>query len=204
MKTYKQLPIPEDTAWDRSTLYGRLHWRIRDFITSCHNLIKWFPTIWNDRDWDDSFILKILQKKIEFQRKELVNSNRHMRIELDNRDMTLALNLLERVNEEYYQLECMDYWDNDMIFDDVPDKPGFKSIPVDLMNKEIKVCKLPKVKPLKNKTIAGIRTGGLINICQKLSFLLLVGLVAIGGLIMGMIHNKPKEHKAADERNNGV
>ena len=64
MKTYSKLPIPEDTAWDRSTLYGRLHWRIRDFITSCHNLIKWFPTIWNDRDWDDSFILKILQKKI--------------------------------------------------------------------------------------------------------------------------------------------
>ena len=97
MKTYSKLPIPEDTAWDRSTLYGRLHWRIKNFITSCHNLIKWFPTIWNDRDWDSTFILKILQKKIEFQQKELVNANRHMRIELDNRDMTLALNLIERV-----------------------------------------------------------------------------------------------------------
>lgn len=122
MKTYKQLPIPEDTAWDRSTLYGRLHWRIRNFITSCHNLIKWFPTIWNDRDWDSTFILKVLQKKIEFQQKELVNANRHMRIELDNRDMTLALNLLERVKEEYYNLECMDYWDNDMIFEEKLDK----------------------------------------------------------------------------------
>lgn len=128
MKTYKQLPIPEDSAWDRSTLFGMLHWRIRYFLTGCRNLIKWAPTIWNDRDWDGNYILKILQKKIEFQRKELVNANRHARIELDNRDMTLALNLLERVREEYYELECMDYWDNDMIFEDVDGKPGVKSI----------------------------------------------------------------------------
>ena len=128
MKTYKQLPIPEDTAWERKTLFGMLHWRIRNFLTSCNNLIKWFPTIWYDRDWDGHFILKILQKKIEFQRKELVNANRHTRIESDNRDMTLALNLLERVKEEYYNLECMDYWDNDMIFNDVPDNPELKSI----------------------------------------------------------------------------
>jgi len=130
MKTYKQLPIPEDTAWDRTTLFGRLHWRIRNFLTSCNNLIKWFPTIWNDRDWDGHFILKILQKKIEFQRKELVNANRHTRIESDNRDMTLALNLLERVKEEYYSLECMDYWDSEIVFDDVPENPKLKSIEV--------------------------------------------------------------------------
>ena len=130
MKTYNQLPIPEDSAWERITLYGRLHWRIRNFLTSCHNLIKWFPTIWNDRDWDGHYILKILQKKIEFQRKELVNANRHTRIESDNRDMTLALNLLERVKEEYYSLECMDYWDSEIVFDDVPENPELKSIEV--------------------------------------------------------------------------
>lgn len=130
MKIYKQLPIPKDSAWERVKLFGRLHWRIRNFLTSCHNLIKWFPIIWNDRDWDDVFILKILQKKIEFQRKELVNANRHTRIELDNRDMTLALNLLERVIEEYYNLECMDYWDNDMLFDDIPNNSGHKLVDI--------------------------------------------------------------------------
>ena len=86
----------------------------------------------------------------------------------------------------------------------VKKKPGFKSTPVDLINKEMKVCKLPKVKPLSNKTIAGIRTRGLVNICQKLSFVLLCGLATIGGLIMGIIQTKPREHKAEDERNNGV
>ena len=130
MKTYKQLPIPEDSAWERTTLFGKLHWRIRNFLTGCHNLIKWFPTIWNDRDWDGHYILKILQKKIEFQRKELVSANRHTRIESDNRDMTLALNLLERVKEEYYSLECMDYWDSEIVFNDVPENPKLKSIEV--------------------------------------------------------------------------
>jgi len=130
MKTYKQLPIPEDSDWERTTLFGKLHWRIRNFLTSCNNLIKWFPTIWNDRDWDGHYILKILQKKIEFQRKELVNANRHTRIESDNRDMTLALNLLERVKEEYYSLECMDYWDSEIVFDNVPENPELKSVEV--------------------------------------------------------------------------
>jgi hypothetical protein len=128
MKTYKQLPIPEDSVWSRNTLYGKLHWKIRYFLTGVKNIIKWIPTIYHDRDWDGDFILKILQKKIEFQRKELVNTNRHMGIERDNRDMTLALNLLERVREEHYLLECMDYWNEKMEFNDVLDKPNLKSI----------------------------------------------------------------------------
>ena len=40
MKTYKQLPIPEDSAWERIRLFDRLHWRIRYFLTGCRNLIK--------------------------------------------------------------------------------------------------------------------------------------------------------------------
>ena len=131
MKTYKQLPIPEDSAWDRITLFDRLHWRIRYFLTGCQNLIKWTPTIYHDREWDGNYILKILQKKIEYQREYLVKANRHTRIEMDNRDMTLVLNLIERVREEYYQMECMDYWDCEMVFNDVPDKPELKSIDIE-------------------------------------------------------------------------
>ncbi len=45
--------------------------------------------------------------------------------------MTLALNLLERVRQEHYQLECMDYWDNIISFADVPGKPELKSIEIE-------------------------------------------------------------------------
>jgi len=130
MKTYKQLPIPEDSAWSRNTLFSKLNWRIRYFLTGVKNIFKWMPTIYHDRDWDGDFILKILQKKIEFQRKELVSANRHMNIDRDNRDMTLTLNLLERVREGYYELECMDYWNDDISFEDVSNKPDSKSIEI--------------------------------------------------------------------------
>jgi hypothetical protein len=72
MKTYKQLPIPEDSAWERIRLFDRLHWRIRYFLTGCRNLIKWAPTIYHDRGWDGNYILYILQKKIEYQREYLL------------------------------------------------------------------------------------------------------------------------------------
>lgn len=37
---------------------------IRDGI---FNLCYWFPTVWRDRDWDQSFIYEILAKKLEKQ-----------------------------------------------------------------------------------------------------------------------------------------
>jgi hypothetical protein len=130
IKTYSRLPIPKDSAWERNTFWRKLPSWLKEFLTGCNNLIKWAPTIWKQRDWDDAFIFDVLQKKIEFQRKELVSANRHMNIDRDNRDMTLALNLLERVREEHYQLECMDYWNDDISFEDVPNKPDSKSFKI--------------------------------------------------------------------------
>lgn len=130
MKTYKKLLVPKESAWNRNTLFYKLHWRLRYFLTGVKNILKWMPTIYHDRDWDGDFILKILQKKIEFQRKELVNANRHTDIERDNRDMTLVLNLLERVREGYYELECTDYWHDIISFEDVSNKPDSKSIEI--------------------------------------------------------------------------
>jgi hypothetical protein len=119
MKTYKQLPIPKDTAWDRNTLYGKLHWRIRSFLTGCKNVIRWSPTIFKDRDWDQWYIYNVLQKKIEFQRKELINANRHTDINRDNRDMTIVLNLIERVNEGFYGVEYLDYSESKFRFEPI-------------------------------------------------------------------------------------
>jgi len=119
MKTYKQLPIPKDTAWDRNTLYGKLHWRIRSFLTGCKNVIRWSPTIFKDRDWDQWHIYNVLQKKIEFQRKELINANRHTDINRDNRDMTIVLNLIERVNDGFYGVEYLDYSESKFRFEPI-------------------------------------------------------------------------------------
>ena len=111
MKNYEKLIIPEDSAWDRNAVWRSLHWRIRNFIIGCKNIIKWSPTLFKDRDWDQYHIYTILQKKIEFQRKEIVYANRSTRVWQDNRDMTIILNLLERVKDGYYESEHTDYYE---------------------------------------------------------------------------------------------
>lgn len=112
MKLYTKLPIPKDTAWDvkRKPIWLRhINWRIKEFFRSVYNVIRWLPIIWKDRDWDDYYITKLLQKKIEFQRAYLIKANRHTNISKDNFWMTVVLNLLERKHTEYYSREKYDY-----------------------------------------------------------------------------------------------
>jgi len=118
MKNYKKLTIPNDSSWSRDVLWRRLHWRIRYFLTGVKNIFRWIPTLYQDRDWDSWHIYTILQKKIEYQRQEIINANRHTEIDRDNRDMTIALNLLERVKDDYYGVEHIDYSETE--FDFIP------------------------------------------------------------------------------------
>ena len=116
MKIYTKLPIPKDTAWDRWTWRRYAPVWFKDFVDGVTNIIRWIPTLYRDRDWDDFYITKILQKKIEFQREHLVKHNRHLSIPQDNRDMTWVLNLIERKHQDYYQLEKYDYEDSEFVF----------------------------------------------------------------------------------------
>jgi hypothetical protein len=160
MKTYKQLPIPKDTAWDRNTLYGKLHWRITYLIDGIKNIIRWMPTIYHDRDWDQWHIYNVLQKKIEFQRKELINANRHTDINRDNRDMTIVLNLIERVNEDFYGVEYLDYSESKFRFEPIEGDDEYYTMEQDLISEnydeyikkyQSSVRKVLKEKPDLNK-----------------------------------------------------
>ena len=128
MKNYKKLKVPNDSAWDRNRLWRSLHWRIRYFLTGVKNIFKWMPTLYKDKDWDSWHIYNILQKKIEFQRQEIIYANRHTEIDRDNRDMTVALNLLERVKEEYYGVEYLDYSETEFDFIPVEGNPNLKEM----------------------------------------------------------------------------
>jgi hypothetical protein len=161
MKNYKKLPIPEDSAWSRNPLWRKLNWRIRYFLTGCKNIIRWAPTLYHDRDWDHSYIFTILQKKIEHQREEITYANRHTGVGRDNRDMTIVLNLIERVREEYYATEYLDYRETKFRFEDVEDNPKYKSLELDIIWEDddtflskypSTVRKVIKDKPELNKT----------------------------------------------------
>jgi len=123
MKNYKKLTIPKDSAWNRKGLSARIwrntHWRIRYFIGGIKNIFRWIPALYKDKDWDHWYIYTILQKKIEFQRKEIIYANRHMEVDRDNRDMTIVLNLIERVKEDYYGTEYLDYSETKFRFEPI-------------------------------------------------------------------------------------
>ena len=109
MKQYKPLPIPKDSAWGRNKWLRYVPVWLKEFTRGVWNIIRWIPTIYRDRHWDHSFITDILQKKLEFTREELVNANRFVGVEAVNKDITLALNLLERIKHSYYELEMSEY-----------------------------------------------------------------------------------------------
>jgi len=134
MKNYKKLTIPKDSVWSRDTLWRNLHWRIRYFLIGVKNIFRWMPTLYQDRDWDSWHIYTILQKKIEYQREEIINANRHTEIDRDNRDMTIVLNLLERVKEEYYGMEDFDYSETEFDFIPVEDNPNLKEMKMTVLS----------------------------------------------------------------------
>lgn len=164
MKNYSKLVVPGDSAWNRKTIFAfvwrNLHWRIRYFIIGCKNIIKWAPTLFKDKDWDEWYIFTILQKKIEFQRKEIIYANRHIGVDQDNRDMTITLNLIERVKEEYYNTEYLDYEESEFRFEPVEDNENLHSLEVDVLSErydeflkkyQSSVRKVLKEKPDLNK-----------------------------------------------------
>lgn len=71
------------------------------------NLIRWMPTIWKDRDWDGSYILTILIKKIELQRETIINNKIVHQDELKvmEGDMSKCLELLKKANDEWGNYE---------------------------------------------------------------------------------------------------
>jgi hypothetical protein len=109
MRTYRPLPVPDDSAWSRNKWLGYVPIFIKQFFQGLRNILRWMPTIYRDRHWDHSFLTDLIQKKLEFMRDELVTANRFVGVEAVNKDITLALNLLERIKHSYYELEMYEY-----------------------------------------------------------------------------------------------
>lgn len=132
MKQYKQLPIPKDSAWDRTNWWKRNRpiW-LQQIIEGITNIIKWIPTIYHDKNYDHCYIFEILKFKLIQQRKYLVEANRHTSIPEVNKYITLCLNLIERIQEDYYGMEYMDYHKKEYNWLDIEDKPDLKQLEIE-------------------------------------------------------------------------
>ena len=103
---------------------------IKRFIGNVYNLIRWFPVIWKDRDWDDYYIWEILKFKLKNQAKYIGDSDTHTRAKYNAEKMMLCARLIDKVQDEYYLMEHMDYHESDYNWLDVEDKPGYKELEI--------------------------------------------------------------------------
>lgn len=88
------------------------------------NLIRWFPVIWKDHDWDSSYIYEILKFKLGNQARYIGAHNRHTRAKEDARNMMLCVRLIDKLQDEYYTMEYFDFYKVEYEFIPYNPKPG--------------------------------------------------------------------------------
>ena len=104
--------------------WSKIGYKVKGFFTSIGNLIKWFPVIWKDRDWDDHYIFEVFKFKLEKQAKYIKEKGFHTNSDLDAKRMMLCVKLMEKIQEDFYTMEYMDYEDKDFFF--VPTGEGIE------------------------------------------------------------------------------
>jgi hypothetical protein len=130
MNKYTKHPLPLNNAWERKTWRRHAPIWFKEFIDGVKNLIDWFPIIWKDRHWDDSYIFEVLKHKLLLQRNHLVDQYRHTDIPRVNRDITICLNLIERIQDDYYVMETYDYHKSEITYTPCVDMPDCSEVDV--------------------------------------------------------------------------
>jgi len=87
----------------------------RNFIYGIKNLIKWFPIIYKDRDWDTFYIYEILRFKLK-------NQGIHTQSKRDSEQILLCTKLIRHCQDEYYNMEYQSYYENKITFGENLDK----------------------------------------------------------------------------------
>jgi hypothetical protein len=83
----------------------------KTFLQGCKNLVKWFPIIWKDRDYDHSYIFSVIKFKLEKQAKYLDFKDRFESTPNKVKYMNICSRLLERLMNDTYGLEYQNYID---------------------------------------------------------------------------------------------
>jgi hypothetical protein len=113
----------------KTWLWQNIGWYIKSIYNRFYNLYRWLPIIWKDRDWDDWYIFTILQTKLKHQAEYIGTKDRHTRAQYDAQRMRTCVRLIEKVKEESYQDEYMEY--NELNFGSTP-VPGTDTYKLDL------------------------------------------------------------------------
>ena len=98
------------------------------------NLIRWFPVIWKDRDWDQYYIYVILRQKLKYMEKLHDSDKSHlMSAEQTAKEIKICFDLLDRlVKDEYDESAFKRYYEKwgRSKFDWIPVNDEYSSLKV--------------------------------------------------------------------------
>jgi hypothetical protein len=108
--------------WEHNGKYLHL-----EFKRGIQNLVYWLPVIWKDRNWDNSFIFTILSHKLKAQSTYIGDRDIHTRAKRDAEVMMSCVRLIEKVQDEWYGMEYMDYHKTKHWFEPVEGEEGYST-----------------------------------------------------------------------------
>lgn len=85
-----------------------LWYKINRFKRGIHNIIKWFPVIWKDRDWEWEALMKILHFKLKNMEYFFRNHGVSMGSEKRADEMKEVIKLIERILTNDYIQEAFE------------------------------------------------------------------------------------------------
>jgi hypothetical protein len=90
--------------WDHDVRY-----MVKNFVRGIKSVWYWLPIIWKDRNWDQSYIYTILQHKLKAQADYIGSRDIHVSAKRDAELMMTCVRLIEKIEEEFYSMEYMEY-----------------------------------------------------------------------------------------------
>ena len=81
---------------------------IKRFFRSIQNLISWFPTIFQDRDWDAHYFHIIMKKKLERMRDYHINSGHCENSHITAQKINTIIKILDRIIKDNFSDE--EFW----------------------------------------------------------------------------------------------
>ena len=84
-----------------------------DVIQGIPNLIRWFPVVWKDRDWDHVYIYDVLRFKLKNTEK-CIRNGLHVDADKEANRIKTCVNLLDRLRNDVYQDMIYRDWDNNI------------------------------------------------------------------------------------------
>jgi len=79
----------------------------KDIYYGIRNLIRYFTTVWKDRSYGCHWTLELLKVKLKYVIKDVTKANYAVGWERDMERAQLTINLINKIQEDYYELENM-------------------------------------------------------------------------------------------------